>query len=123
MKPVRLFHATILCLLAGVVMAETPPFAQRAFPIERAIQNADTAIGYPAGRPNTLELLRAVYVIEPLKGDQFEGALLPDEVVRQLSGKTFWVLRYRRYPIAVGGGMSVFLNGLTGEAVYVARSK
>jgi len=110
-------------MFVGGAMAENPPSLQRAFPIERAIQQADTAIGYPKGRPESLELLRVDYVVEPLKGDRFDGILLPDQVVRQLTGKTFWVLIYRRYPVMVGGGYSVFLDGLTGEKVHVVRSR
>jgi hypothetical protein len=123
MKSVQLLRTVILCMFVGGAMAEDPPAFQRAFPIERAIQQADIAIGYPNGRPESLELLRVDYVVEPLKGDLFDGILLPDQVVRQLAGKTFWVLHYRPYPVRLGGGYSVFLKGLTGEKVYVARSK
>ena len=51
---------------------------ERAFPIERAIHQADIAIGYPNGRPESLELLRVDYVVEPLKDNRFDGILLPD---------------------------------------------
>jgi hypothetical protein len=123
MKPFALAHAASVCMFAGIAFAGDPPVLQRAFPIERAIQQADIAIGYPTGRPESLELLRVDYVVEPLNGDQFDGILLPDKVVQQLAGKTFWVLHYRKFPIAAGGGYSVFLNGFTGEKVYVARSR
>ena len=123
MKLLALAYAASVCMFADVVFAADPPVLQRAFPIERAIQQADKAIGYPNGRPESLELLRVDYVVEPINGDQFDGILMPDEVVRQLAGKTFWVLHYRKFPIVVGGGYSVFLNGLTGEKVYVARSR
>jgi len=123
MKLLALAYAASVCMFADVVFAADPPVLQRAFPIERAIQQADKAIGYPNGRPESLELLRVDYVVEPINGDQFDGILMPDEVVRQLAGKTFWVLHYRKFPIVVGGGYSVFLDGLTGEKVYVARSR
>src|SRR5262245_61105821 len=123
MKSLQLSRAAILCMFVGVAMAENLPALQRAFPIERAIQQADIAIGYPNGRPESLELFRVEYVVEPLKGNNFDGIPLPNEVVRQLAGKTFWVLNYRRYPVMVGGGYSVFLDGLTGEKVHVARSR
>ena len=123
MKSVQLWRSAILCLFVGVAMAEDPLVLHRAFPIERAIQQADIAIGYPKGRPESLELLRVDYVVDPLKGDLFDGILLPDQTVRQLAGKTFWILHYRAFPVVSGGGYSVILNGFTGEKVYVARSK
>ena len=123
MKSGQLSCLAILWMFVGGALAGNPQFFQRAFPIERAIQQADIAIGYPNGRPESLELLRVEYVVEALRGDRFDGILLPDRVVRQLAGKTFWVLQYRAYPVRAGGGYSVFLEGLTGEEVYVARSK
>ncbi len=123
MKLVHLSCAAILCVLVGGAMAGNPHLFERAFPIERAIQQADIAIGYPNGRPERLELLRVDYVVEPLKDNRFEGILLPNQVVRQLAGRTFWVLQYRTYPVGAGGGHSVFLDGLTGEKIYVFRSK
>jgi hypothetical protein len=123
MKSVQTSCATILCVLVGGAMAGNPQFFERAFPIERAIQQADLAIGYPSGRPESLELLRVDYVVEPLKGNQFDGILLPNQIVKQLAGKTFWVLQYRTYPVGAGGGHSVFLDGLTGEKIYVFRNK
>jgi hypothetical protein len=123
MKSVQLSRTAILCIFFGVAMAQNPQAFQRAFPIERAIQQADIAIGHPNGRPESIELLRVEYVVEPLEGDRYGGILLPDQAVRRLAGKTFWVLQYRQYPVTAGGGYSVFLNGLTGEKVYVARSK
>lgn len=123
MKLFLALPATVLCMVCSAAVAETLPIEQRAFAIELAIRQGDLAIGFPDGRPESLELLRVDYVVEPLKNDRFDGILLPPDVLRQLKGKTFWVLHYRAYPIAFGGGYSVFLDGLTGEKIHVSRSK
>jgi hypothetical protein len=123
MKLLLTLRATVLFMVCSAAVAETMPIEQRAFAIELAIRQGDLAIGFPNGRPESLELLRVDYVVKSLKGNRFEGILLPDDVVKRLKGKTFWVLHYRAYPISFGGGYSVILDGLTGERIYVSRSK
>jgi hypothetical protein len=118
------FWAAAILASVGIVTAFAGGDAERSLSITQAIEIADGAIGYPQGRPESYEVVTAKLFFMKSQDLIAEGIPGGHESVQSLlSGRRYWLVQYRRWPIRLDGGLAVFVDAETGKVLTVARDR
>jgi hypothetical protein len=97
---------------------------QSGIPLTRVVEIADNAIGFPKGRPESYEVVTAKLFFMKHQKLVDEGIPGGYEAVQSvLTGKQFWLVQYRRWPIRLDGGLAVFIDAHSGEVLSVVRDR
>jgi len=121
------FKLTV-CLLAIAMgtftLAASAAEWERAISLEQALKAADTAAGFPKGRPSdydvvTAKLIRSKYF--HVSNEGLSGALSDMESLSP--SRVFWLIVYGRWPPRLDSDLVVFIDANTGKTIRVYRQK
>ena len=96
----------------------------RPISIDAALKVADTAIGFPQGRPDSFEVVMAKLFAmkhQDLRHEAIPGD--PEDLLSKMKGKEYWLVQYRKWPIRLDSGLAVFVDAKSGEVLLVSRDR
>lgn len=92
---------------------------ERGISIEQALKAADTAAGFPNGRPSEYEVLIAKRILSRRFNARNEGVSVAKDLESLRSPKEFWLIVYGRWPPVLDGALIVFIDAQTGKVIRV----
>jgi hypothetical protein len=120
----RFFSSVIILTTMACDVRAVEDVVRHPILVERVIDIADTALGYPKDRPESVELVTAKFLPYARKKElSLEGVALETEIFNsRVKGKGIWIVKYQKVPLRLGDGITVLVDAFSGAVITVSRA-